>query len=85
MIRVIEQLFVFPIRLYQWILSPILSKVFGMSCRYEPSCSHYTADAIYEWGIFKGTWMGIKRIARCHPWGGFGPDPVPPNPKRTKK
>ncbi|MCL4123559.1 UNVERIFIED_CONTAM: hypothetical protein GTU68_066786 [Idotea baltica] len=56
-----------------------------MRCRYNPSCSHYTADAILEWGIFKGSWMGLKRIASCHPWGGMGEDPVPKNPKRAAK
>jgi len=41
--------------------------------------------AIKEWGIFKGTWLGLKRIMRCHPWAGSGPDPVPENPKRKSK
>ncbi len=81
----IRALFVLPIRVYQWIISPILSGVFGMRCRYEPSCSHYAADAIKEWGVFRGIWMGTKRILRCNPWGGFGPDPVPLNPKKKRK
>jgi len=55
-----------------------------MKCRYEPSCSHYVADAIYEWGPIKGLWMGAKRIASCNPYGGFGQDPVPPNPNKKK-
>jgi len=62
----------------------MLSGVFGMRCRYEPSCSHYVADAIYEWGPIKGLWLGVKRVSSCHPYGGFGPDPVPPNPKKKK-
>lgn len=78
----ISELFVFPIKLYQWLLSPILSRVFGMRCRYEPSCSHYAIGAIREWGPIKGMWLGGKRILSCNPWGGMGPDPVPKNPKR---
>lgn len=85
MINIIEWIFILPIKIYQWVLSPILSSVFGMRCRYDPSCSHYMVGSIKEWGIIKGSWMGLKRIGRCHPWGGFGPDPVPLNPKRQKK
>jgi uncharacterized protein len=46
------------------------------SCRYEPSCSHYTEQAIVKYGLVKGSWMGARRIARCQPWGGSGYDPV---------
>ncbi|MEP7323095.1 MAG: membrane protein insertion efficiency factor YidD [Saprospiraceae bacterium] len=67
-------LFILPVRAYQFFLSPLLG---ANKCRYEPTCSYYMIDAINEWGILKGTWLGIKRIFRCHPWGGFGPDPVP--------
>lgn len=66
------------IRFYQWTISPIL----GSNCRHIPSCSHYTLGAIQEWGVTKGIWMGMKRIARCHPWGTSGYDPVP---KRSEK
>jgi putative membrane protein insertion efficiency factor len=63
------------IRLYQWTLSPIL----GQSCRFEPSCSRYTARCIELHGLFRGSWLGLKRIARCHPFhpGGFDPPPPP--------
>jgi len=54
-----------------------LSPLLGSNCRYQPTCSRYTQEAIQEWGAIKGSWMGLKRIARCHPWGGFGFDPVP--------
>ena len=67
------KIYILPIKLYQWTLSPLL----GSTCRFTPSCSNYAIDAIEEWGIFKGTWIGIKRIFRCHPWGGHGYDPVP--------
>ncbi|HSF89951.1 MAG TPA: membrane protein insertion efficiency factor YidD [Saprospiraceae bacterium] len=72
-----KKLFIWPIKLYQITLSPLL----GANCRYTPSCSHYMVGAIEEWGPVKGIWMGLRRISRCHPWGGHGHDPVP---KRTQ-
>ena len=71
--ELLKKLLILPIRLYQWLISPLLPK----SCRFQPTCSHYMVEAIREWGIFKGTWLGLKRIGRCHPWGGHGYDPVP--------
>ena len=61
------------IRLYQG----TLSKVFTGSCRYYPSCSHYTYEAVERYGLLRGTWMGGKRILRCHPFSAGGYDPVP--------
>jgi putative membrane protein insertion efficiency factor len=61
------------IRLYQQIVSPHL----GRSCRFEPTCSEYMAQAVAKYGIFKGGWMGIRRIGRCHPLHPGGYDPVP--------
>ncbi len=61
------------IRLYQWILSPWL----GPKCRFTPSCSQYAIEAFRKYGLFKGGWMAIRRILRCHPWGGSGHDPLP--------
>ncbi|HWA50625.1 MAG TPA: membrane protein insertion efficiency factor YidD [Dongiaceae bacterium] len=62
-----------PIRLYQWTLSPLL----GVNCRYAPSCSAYAVEAIATHGPAKGLWLAVRRVARCHPWGGSGYDPVP--------
>ncbi|MFM8911756.1 MAG: membrane protein insertion efficiency factor YidD [Flammeovirgaceae bacterium] len=73
---ILSQLFIILIRGYQLILSPY----FPSSCRHTPSCSHYTIEAIRDWGAAKGSWLGMKRIARCHPWGTFGYDPVPKRP-----
>jgi putative membrane protein insertion efficiency factor len=75
-----KYLFILPVRLYQILLSPLL----GANCRFAPSCSNYMIGAIEEWGVFKGLYLGIKRILKCHPWGPHGPDPVPKNPKRKK-
>lgn len=47
------------------------------SCRYVPSCSHYVDEAVQLHGVVKGSWLGFRRICRCHPWGGHGVDPVP--------
>jgi putative membrane protein insertion efficiency factor len=62
------------IRLYQLVLSPILPP----SCRYLPSCSDYAIEALASHGVLAGSWLALRRIARCHPWGGSGCDPVPP-------
>lgn len=68
------------VRLYQWTLSPFLLWLGGpgSGCRFEPSCSRYFLEAVETHGSLHGSWLGIKRLARCHPWGGCGCDPVPP-------
>ena len=69
--------FIFLIKVYQYVLSPLIPP----TCRYTPTCSHYAVEALQTHGLFKGGWLGIKRIASCHPWGGDGYDPVPPKKK----
>ena len=69
----IKNIFILPIKLYQWVISPLL----GQNCRHEPTCSHYTIEAITEWGVLKGVFLGAKRLSKCHPWGTYGHDPVP--------
>jgi putative membrane protein insertion efficiency factor len=64
------------IRLYQWTVSPL----FPPSCRYAPSCSQYAAEAVTRYGALRGGWLALRRILRCHPWGGAGLDPVPDLP-----
>ena len=61
------------IRGYQLIISPLL----GNNCRFYPSCSSYTLEAIDRFGVLRGGWLGLKRIGRCHPWNPGGIDPVP--------
>ena len=70
---IVGAIFVVLIKLYQYLLSPLL----GASCRYTPTCSQYGVEAIKKYGAFKGGWLTLKRISRCHPWGGHGHDPVP--------
>ncbi len=62
-----------PIRIYQM----TLSKMLPPSCRFEPTCSHYTYEAIDKYGLLRGSWMGFKRILRCNPFTQGGYDPVP--------
>lgn len=71
--KIIKQVLIFPVRIYQYAISPLL----GSNCRHSPSCSNYMIEAINEWGPAKGSWLGLKRISRCHPWGTHGYDPVP--------
>lgn len=65
--------FIVLIRFYQRFISPL----FPSTCRYQPSCSHYSIMALRAHGLIKGGWLAIKRILRCNPWGGSGYDPVP--------
>jgi putative membrane protein insertion efficiency factor len=71
--EIISFIFLLPVRIYQYAVSPLIPH----ACRYTPTCSEYTAQAIKKHGPFKGIRLGIKRISSCHPWGGSGYDPVP--------
>lgn len=71
--KIIISPFIFLVRLYQIVISPLTPA----TCRFEPTCSHYTIGALKKHGLFKGGWLAIKRIASCHPWGKSGYDPVP--------
>ena len=67
------QVAILAIRLYRKTISPYLPS----SCRYSPTCSHYTEEAMRQYGLRRGGWLGLKRLARCSPWGSQGYDPVP--------
>jgi uncharacterized protein len=70
---VIAKLLILIARGWQWGPSALMPD----TCRYQPSCSAYAITALRRYGAAKGGWLAAKRIARCHPWGGYGPDPVP--------
>jgi len=74
----LKALAIFLIRVYQRLIAPWLPP----ACRYTPSCSHYTIEALNEYGFLRGSWMGFKRILRCHPLFPGGYDPVIPRPDR---
>ncbi len=73
MSKPVSKIFIGLIRFYQGAISPMTPP----SCRYQPTCSQYAVEAIQKYGAVKGSWLALKRIARCHPWGGSGYDPVP--------
>ncbi|MCX6185465.1 MAG: membrane protein insertion efficiency factor YidD [Bacteroidetes bacterium] len=71
--NIVQFPFILMIRIYKYLLSPLLPN----ACRFTPTCSQYAEEAIKKYGIIKGIFLGTKRIARCHPWGGHGYDPLP--------
>jgi putative membrane protein insertion efficiency factor len=68
-----SKLIILLVKAYKGLISPHLPG----ACRYQPTCSSYMIGALEKHGLFKGLWLGIHRIGRCHPWGGHGFDPVP--------
>jgi hypothetical protein len=74
-----QHILVFCVRVYRWVISPAKTVLFGPlgRCRFTPSCSEYALEALRSHGALAGTWLALKRIGRCHPWGGCGHDAVP--------
>jgi putative membrane protein insertion efficiency factor len=65
------------LRIYRAIVSPLIMGIYGPACRFKPSCSEYAQQAIATYGVMRGSAMAARRLARCHPLGGHGYDPVP--------
>ena len=71
--QVLSMILLFLIYLYQHLISPLIPA----RCRYIPTCSNYSKECIIKYGPFKGSFLTLKRILKCHPWGGTGHDPIP--------
>jgi putative membrane protein insertion efficiency factor len=79
-VNLAQHLLTLGLRLYRWLLSPAKAVLFGPlgHCRFTPTCSAYALEAVQTHGALVGSWLALRRLCRCHPWGGCGPDPVPP-------
>ncbi len=75
------------IRFYQKFISPLIHFIGGPNsgCRFTPTCSEYFLQAVETHGVLRGSWLGLRRVARCQPWGGCGHDPVPPAKATTPR
>jgi putative membrane protein insertion efficiency factor len=84
--NIVQFTLIFLIRVYQALLSPLLAAVLGASarCRFTPSCSQYACEAVRLHGAIMGGWLALRRLGRCHPWGGCGEDPPPAEPLSWK-
>jgi putative membrane protein insertion efficiency factor len=84
-VNLAQHILVAAVRFYRWVISPAKDALFGppAQCRFEPCCSAYALQAVQTHGACKGSWLAIRRLARCHPWGPFGLDPVPPKEQRS--
>ena len=78
--KFLGKLFAWPLLGLVWIYRNAISPLLGTNCRFQPTCSAYAVEALQRYGGFKGGWLVLKRIGRCHPWGGSGYDPVPMDP-----
>ena len=76
-VSLMKKILIFILRFYKKFISPVLEFLFGKGCRFTPTCSQYTIEALEKFGAAKGLTLGIKRFLKCHPWGGSGYDPVP--------
>jgi len=81
MIKALGVLLAWPLLVLVWLYRLAISPWLGNNCRFEPTCSEYALEALRQHGAFRGTWLVARRIARCHPWGGSGYDPVPNDEK----
>jgi len=74
-----QHILIFLVRVYRWTLSPVLTVLFGPNggCRFTPTCSKFALEAIKTHGAISGSWLALKRICRCNPFGGCGHDPAP--------
>jgi putative membrane protein insertion efficiency factor len=77
----VTRLLILLLRGYRYAISPL----YGQVCRYHPTCSAYALEAVTEHGGLRGSWLAVRRIARCHPWAAGGVDPVPPAPDRRPR
>ena len=71
--KLFVRLLLTPVYFYRYLLSPLL----GVNCRFTPTCSTYTIEAVEKYGALRGGWLAVKRIGKCHPFGGSGHNPVP--------
>ena len=81
LLKALGWLLILPVYIYKYAISPLLPG----SCRHNPTCSTYAIEALKVHGPFRGMWLAVKRISRCHPWGTHGYDPVPPKKGNDKK
>jgi len=81
-----QHILILGVRCYRWVISPAQTFLFGPlgRCRFSPTCSQYALEALREHGALVGSWLTLKRLCRCHPWGGCGADPVPKRSLRVR-
>jgi len=75
--KIVKKVLIFPLLVMIYIYKGIISPLTPASCRHLPTCSSYAIEALQKHGLFRGFWLSLKRISKCHPWGTSGYDPVP--------